>query len=285
MKRPKQPAIMWYIGDWLKDPAVRLLTHSARAIWFDLLCAMYESGRTGQLTGTLDQLARLGFCSPAELTLAIAEFQPHRTRDVMERNGVFSIVNRRMKREHKERLQNRLRVQKHRNKDPASVETPMKQECNAPSSSSVSVSLPERQPTTHPALADVMAWGEMLGCPKEEAERFWNHFEASGWIDKNGHAIVNARAKLATWASDARARPLERAHQSSPLTAHRSPVSASADLIHKQETLKRVEAALARLRNNKPENGGAEFQAWVAKLRPLKQQAADLRRQLGFPDV
>lgn len=50
-----------------------------------------------------------------------------------------------------------------------------------------------------PTLEQVKTKAQFIGVPEKEAEMFWNHFEASGWIDKNGNAIVRWESKLATW--------------------------------------------------------------------------------------
>lgn len=45
----KLPAIMFFTGDWLKDPAVRACDLDARGLWIDMLCLMNESPRRGYL--------------------------------------------------------------------------------------------------------------------------------------------------------------------------------------------------------------------------------------------
>lgn len=61
----KIPAIMFYTGDWMKDPAVRALRLSERGLWIDMLCIMYESQDKGYLSlangcpVTNEQLARM----------------------------------------------------------------------------------------------------------------------------------------------------------------------------------------------------------------------------------
>jgi hypothetical protein len=45
----KFPAIQFYIGDWMKDPALRSVSVAARGLWIDLLCIMHESPRRGYL--------------------------------------------------------------------------------------------------------------------------------------------------------------------------------------------------------------------------------------------
>ena len=49
-KRKLMPAIMFYTGDWLKDPAVRCCSLKARGLWIDMLCLMYESPIRGHLS-------------------------------------------------------------------------------------------------------------------------------------------------------------------------------------------------------------------------------------------
>lgn len=280
--KQKQPAFLFYPGDWLKDPALSSCSLSARAVWIDLLCAMHESDRSGVITGSLEQLARVSRCSAVEFAQAIADFKHHRTADVTERAGIVTIINRRMNREHNEREGNRLRKSKSRLKPPS-------HQCHNPSSSSPSFSEDEgkptnpREPTLGPKLAEVQAWAATIGCPPAEAERFWNHFEASGWIDKHGHAIVNARAKLANWATDARSRPLEAAHkaQGGPQRPPQG-VSAGAELVLRQKELERVEARIKWLR----EQGNGAFNELDAKtkaeLTTMKKRRVELIGLLGL---
>lgn len=56
----------------------------------------------------------------------------------------------------------------------------------------------------HPDLKEVLAAASMTGMLESDAKDFWDHFESSGWIDKNGHAIVNWRSKMNLWKGRAR---------------------------------------------------------------------------------
>jgi len=105
----KQPALLFYTGDWIKDPAVSACTPATRGIWIDLLCAMHELNRSGQLRGTKDQLSRIARCQTAEFELALTELQITGAADVEERNEIITITNRRMVRESKNRSFNALR--------------------------------------------------------------------------------------------------------------------------------------------------------------------------------
>ena len=99
MSSGKLPAMMFYTGDWLKDPSVARCTPATRGVWIDLLCAMHESGRLGVLCGTREQLSRIARCSTAELAHALTEIQTLRVADVTERNAEVTVVNRRMSRD------------------------------------------------------------------------------------------------------------------------------------------------------------------------------------------
>ena len=46
---PKRPAIMFYPGDWMKDPCLRRCSPAARGVFIDLLCLMHEMPTRGVL--------------------------------------------------------------------------------------------------------------------------------------------------------------------------------------------------------------------------------------------
>lgn len=136
----KLPALLFYTGDWLKDPQLSMCSPATRGIWMDLLCAMHENGRTGTLSGTTDQIARVCRCSPADLSSALDELSCTKAANVTLRNGTVTVENRRMVRESKTRLLTQNRVNRHR-------EECAKKPCNADVtrtlSSSSSVSPPK----------------------------------------------------------------------------------------------------------------------------------------------
>ena len=47
VKKDDLPAMPFYVGDWLKCPEVRALPLDYRALWFDMLCFMWESTERG----------------------------------------------------------------------------------------------------------------------------------------------------------------------------------------------------------------------------------------------
>jgi hypothetical protein len=133
----KLPALQFYIGDWLKDPKLSMCSPATRGIWIDLICGMHELERSGIITGTYEQLARLCRCTSEEMRAAISELNVTKAADVTECNGNVTVKNRRMQRESKEREDNNKRVRKYRGNDDV---TEMKRKCNDSSSSSSSIS-------------------------------------------------------------------------------------------------------------------------------------------------
>jgi hypothetical protein len=130
----KLPAFQFYPGDYLKDPQVTMLSLAARGAWVDLICAMHETDRTGELVGSVEQMARITRCSVDEFRVCLVELKACKVANITERNGKITIVNRRMAREHKERVSNKMRQAKFRNS------TNVVKKVTSPSSSSSSSS-------------------------------------------------------------------------------------------------------------------------------------------------
>ncbi len=139
----KLPAILLYVGDWMKDPSLSMCSPATRGIWIDLMCAMHENNRTGIVTGNYAQLSRLARCTAPEMENAISEISSTKAGDVTICNGNVTVINRRMKREYKERQLANKRVYKHRKKKSSGESngdvTPQKRDSNAGSSSSSSI--------------------------------------------------------------------------------------------------------------------------------------------------
>lgn len=89
MTQKKLPAVMFYTGDWLKEPTLRATSLAARGLWIDMLCFMHESPRRGYLMLTMDvpmqpcHLARAAGTDLDTCEILLGE---------LERNGVMSIL-------------------------------------------------------------------------------------------------------------------------------------------------------------------------------------------------
>lgn len=202
----KYPWIQFFPGDWLKDPALSLCSPLARGVWIDLLCAMHENNRAGELRGTPEQLSRVARCSPTELTQALTELGATGAANVTECNGVVTVSNRRMKREAKAREQTRKRVTNHR-KDGAV--THVKRLSNGDvtaDKSEVIYQSTDLESARTVDYAEIPTWNEVKteadfrGIQEVSAKRFFDHHDGNSlWINQHGR-IINWRAKLKSWA-------------------------------------------------------------------------------------
>lgn len=216
----KLPSFQFYPGDWKKDPGIQALDHHHRGVWLDILILMHESERRGVLLLNGQPMPDEALARALGLPL-----------DLLKQNlttllsyGVTSrepstgaLMCRRMVRDEELR-----KIRQNCGKlggNPSLVNQKSTTQVNqtpTPSSSSSSspsgVQANTHQPGAYPSISEVKTYGEMRGVTSEVCDRFWNHFEASGWIDKNGHPIKNWQAKLTTWNTDDRARGAEAAH-------------------------------------------------------------------------
>jgi len=178
---------------WMSDTELSKCTPATRGVWIDLLCAMHQSGRSGELCGTTDQIARLARCSTAELTQALTELQATGTADVTFRNNNVTVINRLMKREAKLKKDTALRVKKHRSNNNVTekkrgrskkIEDRSKNKENTRNALGVKESNLYRMPVI-PTLQQVQEVFFRNGGTIEQAEKFYAKHEATGWYLNN----------------------------------------------------------------------------------------------------
>ncbi len=112
---PKLPYMQFYVNDWFSDFNLAKCSLASRGCWMELLCAMHNLNRSGVITGTADQLSRICRCSAVEFVQCVNELQAERVGEITVRDGIYTIVNRRMRREAKEREQAGIRMERHQN--------------------------------------------------------------------------------------------------------------------------------------------------------------------------
>lgn len=97
----KKPAFQFYPGDWMKDPELRSVSISARGLWIDMLCLMFESNERGYLlinskVPSEIQLARMVGCTGEELSCALDELKDA---GVLSQTGIGVLFSRRLVRD------------------------------------------------------------------------------------------------------------------------------------------------------------------------------------------
>ncbi len=172
----KQPYMPFYTGDWLKDPRLSLCSPATRGVWIDLICALHELPTGGQVTGTPDQLARLCRCTVSDMHSAISELHTTQAADINEREGVYSIVCRRLR---KEAEISRLRS------------------IAGSKSKAKSQQKPEGD-NEDEILRKVQDFSGGLGLPESDARWFFHKCEANGWTN-GGQPIRDWKQTIRSW--------------------------------------------------------------------------------------
>ena len=99
----------FYHSVWMSDPDLSGCSPATRGIWIDALCAMWQSGRVGTMTATVEGWARICRCTPKEFLAAARELDATKTANVTFSDKTITLCNRRMAREHKVRKSGRER--------------------------------------------------------------------------------------------------------------------------------------------------------------------------------
>lgn len=92
----KKPAFQFYVGDWMKDPALRACSLAARGLWIDMLCLMFEAPRRGYLQQangqptTQPQIARMTGCGSEEAAHLLQELEDSGVLSRTEHGTYFS---------------------------------------------------------------------------------------------------------------------------------------------------------------------------------------------------
>ena len=111
---PKHFFMQYVPGDWLSDAQVSQCRPATRGIWWDAISAMHGIDRCGQLSGTVEALARVCRCRVDEMRAAADDLRSTGAADVTVSNGIVTLVNRRMRREYENRQAVKNRVDRHR---------------------------------------------------------------------------------------------------------------------------------------------------------------------------
>jgi len=87
-KKLDLPAMPFYVGDWLKAPEIRILPLESRAVWFEMLCIMWQCEPRGYLA--INNIA----ITPQELAFMIgggtSPEEMHIYLKILEEKKIFS---------------------------------------------------------------------------------------------------------------------------------------------------------------------------------------------------
>ena len=178
----KQPAILFYVGDWRKDMAIQSLSYYHRGVWFELLLLMHCSEQRGRLTVNCRPMSN---ASLARL-LGLTEGEAKDAIDVLIANGVASrdatgtLVNRRMVREEERRDKLRDNGSKGGSKAQANRQATLE------------------DVNEDEGLEEVRGFSRGEGIPLPDADWFFYKCRGNGWTN-GGKPIRDWKATLRSW--------------------------------------------------------------------------------------
>lgn len=115
------PYMQLFVNDWISDAALQRCELATRGVWVQLICAMWQQGQTGEISGTARELSRICSCDRSEIVAALEELARTGAADIEkvgEVDVVYSVTCRRMRRDWKrgngKREAARLRKQRQR---------------------------------------------------------------------------------------------------------------------------------------------------------------------------
>lgn len=97
----KRPSFQFYPGDWLVDPALRLVSVAARGAWIDMLCVMHQSDDYGHLKVNHKVILPINLARMLGATLAETEgwLEELESAGVFSRDDEACVFSRRMLRD------------------------------------------------------------------------------------------------------------------------------------------------------------------------------------------
>lgn len=221
----KLPAFQFYPGDWMKDPALRSVSATARGLWIDLLCLMFECPERGVLSHydgrpfTPEEIARATGIGARTVKRCLAELEHAGVMSLNERN---CVVSRRQRVDHEQRLKNNERQMRYykkqrvTQKSDACLTIDLTPTSHASSSSSTSTSSLRSDvlPPKPPKADRSPLWGELkfFRCSDEEMKI------VEAWYRKNHLGLDVRDAVLEScenWLADGNT-PVARSARSNP---------------------------------------------------------------------
>lgn len=100
---------------WKADAQLSRCSPATRGVWIDWLVSMWESNGSGELVGSVSELATLGRCKDDDVEATIKDLTRTNAADIFSaQDFTYRIVNRKMKRDYERRNGNTARQAKYR---------------------------------------------------------------------------------------------------------------------------------------------------------------------------
>ena len=131
--------------------------------------------------------------------------------------------------------------------------------------------LGESPKASFPKLEDVLKACSIANIPEDVGTKFWHHFEAISWINKNGHPITNWHSKLSSWWMDERQREYQKA-------SHKPNGPQQSTLWQDKTRLEVIQREIDRIKKGASTNAMGEMMIDQPTRDKLKQLSADAKQ-------
>ena len=192
------PAYQIYPADILRSADLRKCTWQTRGIWWDILALMWFEKEQGKMKGTKEEICRSLGCTLAELDQLLVENSAHNFANVHFRNGIVTIINRRMHKAFLARTDTKKRVFRHRHEAQRKSNTNVTFPSSSSSSSSCNKGVTDSNSPLQISytLEQVKDACILLGIPEQHAQSYLDHYGSQGWKKANGQVITELRGHM-----------------------------------------------------------------------------------------
>ena len=200
----------FYTGDWFKCPEVRALPLDYRALWFDLICFMWESTERGVMVKpngnpySKEEIVRMIGLDNLNSGDWLTYLVNNNVCSVREDGAIFS---RRMVKDEKIRALRKEIGQKGGNpkllvnqthKQKVNLITEYENEYENEDVIKNTTKTTKYKVFKKPTVQEVIEFCKTINSTVD-AEYFWNYYDQTDWIKANGQKIINWKSTIRTW--------------------------------------------------------------------------------------
>jgi hypothetical protein len=113
----KIPALNFYPGDWFRETGLSMTDLKTKGAWIEMLLRMFDAPERGKLQGTPEDFCQMLHCSDDDFSHIINEIKSKKIADVTFHDGIVTVINRRMRRDEKDRESAKIRMREKRVRD------------------------------------------------------------------------------------------------------------------------------------------------------------------------
>ena len=213
----KKPSFQFYPGDWMKDPALRLCSLSARGAWMDMLCLLHECPQRGVFRSKIGK--KKTAVSIKNISNSIAGCKQKTIQELINNGVVYvarkdgALYSKRLVRDELYRLHKAKNGKKGgqiRRQNPKQTLSKTQAKQGSSTSTSTSTSDISNIYTHEDEIEDFFGGGKfslqdckdaanVTGVSESDAEEAFHFYNSQGWKKSNRMPITDIRSALLSW--------------------------------------------------------------------------------------